>query len=126
MATPASPSASGSTTGSAKRSKPRPRARHLQYWSGGRWADDPLSDLARIRRDHRFLGIFVTTAQAQVTNTIRLNAVVGGLLNQVTVDTDLDIKAFLALFRGYRHVDSNTVPETTLPFTVVPNYHNGG
>jgi hypothetical protein len=60
-----------------------------------------------------------------VTNPIRLNALVGGLLNQVTVDSGLNIHTFLALFRRYRHLDPNAVPETTLPITVVPNYHYG-
>ena len=101
------------------------RARHLQYLANGRWADDPLSDLARIRRDHTFLRIFVTAAKAQVTNPVHLNALVGGLLNQVTVDSGLNIHSFLALFRRYRHLDPNAVPETTLPITVVPNYHYG-
>jgi hypothetical protein len=31
----------------------------------------------------------------------------------------------LSLFRHYRHLDVNTVPQTTLPITVVPNYHYG-
>jgi LCP family protein required for cell wall assembly len=101
------------------------RARHLQYLAGGRWTDDPLSDLARIRRDHTFLRIFVTAAKAQVTNPIHLNALVGGLLNQVTVDSGLNIHTFLALFRRFRHLDPNAVAETTLPITVLPNYHYG-
>ena len=101
------------------------RARHLQYLADGRWTDDPLSDLARIRRDHTFLRIFVTAAKAQVTNPIHLNALVGGLLNQVTVDSGLNIHTFLALFRRFRHLDPNAVAETTLPITVLPNYHYG-
>ncbi len=101
------------------------RARHLQYLSAGRWVDDPLSDLARIRRDHTFLRIFVTTAKAQVSNPLRLNALIGGLLNQVTVDSGLNLGSFLDLFRRFRHLDPNTVAETTLPVTVVPSYHYG-
>jgi len=101
------------------------RARHLEYYSGGRWILDPLSDLARIRRDHTFLRIFVTTAKSQVSNPFRLNALIGALLNQVTVDSGMDLGMFLDLFRRFRHLDPNTVPETTLPITVVPNYHYG-
>ena len=55
------------------------RARHLQYFANGRWNDDPLSDLARIRRDHTFLRIFVNTAKAQLSSPLRINALVGGL-----------------------------------------------
>jgi hypothetical protein len=32
----------------------------------------------------------------------------------------------LGLFRHFRHVDVNTVPDATLPITVVPNYHYAG
>ena len=102
------------------------RARHLQYYSNGRWLDDPLSDLGRIRRDHTFLRIFVTRAKAQVSNPLRLNALIGALLNQVTVDSGLNVTNLLDLFRRFRHLDPNTVPETTLPITVVRSYHFGG
>jgi LCP family protein required for cell wall assembly len=102
------------------------RARHLQYWSNGRWVDDPLSDLARIRRDHTFLRIFVNRAKGQVSNPLRLNALIGGLLNQVTVDSGLNVTSMLDLFRRFRHLDPDTVPETTLPITVVPSYRYGG
>jgi LCP family protein required for cell wall assembly len=102
------------------------RARHLQYFANGRWNDDPQSDLARIRRDHTFLRIFVNTAKAQVTNPFRLNNLVSGLLNQVTVDRGLGIATMLSLFRHYKHLNPDTVPETTLPITVVVNYHRAG
>jgi LCP family protein required for cell wall assembly len=101
------------------------RARHLQYYVNGRWHDDPLSDLARIRRDHTFLRVFASAARTQMSNPLNLNSLVGGLLNQVTVDSGLNVNAMLGLFRHYRHLDVNTVPQTTLPITVVPNYHYG-
>jgi LCP family protein required for cell wall assembly len=102
------------------------RARHLQYFANGRWNDDPQSDLARIRRDHTFLRIFVNAAKAQLTNPLKLNALVGGLLNQVTVDTGLNVNTMLTLLRHFRRLNPDTVPETTLPITVTPNYHFGG
>jgi LCP family protein required for cell wall assembly len=101
------------------------RARHLQYYANGRWNDDPLSDLARIRRDHTFLRIFVNAAKGQLTNPLKINALVGGLLNQVTVDSGLNVNTLLQLLRHYRHLNPDTVPETTLPITVVPNYRYG-
>jgi LCP family protein required for cell wall assembly len=102
------------------------RARHLQYQVNGRWLDDPQSDLARIRRDHTFLRIFVNTAKSQVSNPFRLNALVGGLLGQVTVDSGLNVSTMLGLFRHYRHLNPDAVPETTLPITVVGAYHYAG
>jgi len=102
------------------------RARHLQYLSQGVWIDDPQSDLSRIRRDHTFLKIFVNAAKAQASNPVRLNALVGGLLGQVTVDSGLNVNTMLDLFRHFRHINADTVAETTLPITVVGNYHFAG
>jgi LCP family protein required for cell wall assembly len=102
------------------------RARHLQYLAHGRWVDDPQSDLSRIRRDHTFLKLFATTAKAQATNPLRLNALAGGLLDQVTVDSGLNLSTMLELFRYFRNVSADLVPETTLPITVVANYHFAG
>jgi LCP family protein required for cell wall assembly len=102
------------------------RARHLQYYANGRWQNDPQSDLSRIRRDHTFLKLFVNTAKAQATNPLRLNALAGGLLNQVTVDSGLNLNTMLELFRYFRHINADAVPETTLPITVVPGYHFAG
>jgi LCP family protein required for cell wall assembly len=102
------------------------RARHLQYFANGRWQDDPQSDLSRIRRDHTFLKLFVNTAKAQASNPLRLNALAGGLLNQVTVDSGFNVNTMLELYRSFRHVNADAVPETTLPITVVPGYHFAG
>jgi hypothetical protein len=81
--------------------------------------------LARIRRDHTFLRVFANAAKAQLTNPVRLNALVGGLINQVTVDSGLDVKSLLALLRRWRHLSPDAVAQTTLPITVVTNYHYG-
>jgi LCP family protein required for cell wall assembly len=103
------------------------RARHLQYKApNGRWVSDPLSDLARIRRDHTFLRVFVNAAKSKMTDPLSANALIGGLLNQVTVDSHLNLGSMLTLFRHYKHLDPNTVPEMTLPITVVQNYHYAG
>jgi LCP family protein required for cell wall assembly len=102
------------------------RARHLQYLTNGRWADDPQSDLARIRRDHTFLRIFVAAVRAQTSNPLRLNALANGLLAQVTVDSGLNVHTLLNLFRHYHRINVDSVPETTLPITIVTNYHYSG
>jgi LCP family protein required for cell wall assembly len=102
------------------------RARHLQYLTNRRWMDDPQSDLSRIRRDHTFLRLFVDTAKAQATNPLRLNGLASGLLNQVTVDSGLNVNTMLELFRSFRHINADLVPETTLPITVVSQYHFAG
>jgi hypothetical protein len=42
------------------------------------------------------------------------------------VDSGLGLNTMLGLFRHFRHVDVSTVPDATLPVTVVPNYHYVG
>lgn len=102
------------------------RARHLQYFSNGSWHNDPLSDLSRIVRDHTFLRVFVSTARAEMTNPLKANALIGGLLHQVTVDPGLTPSMLLKIFKVYRHVNPSTIPETTMPITTVLSYHYGG
>ncbi|MDQ2754167.1 MAG: LCP family protein [Actinomycetota bacterium] len=102
------------------------RARHLQYYQGGRWQNDPESDLSRIVRDHIFLKIFANTAKAQLTDVFKANALIVGLLNQVTVDPGLNGSLLLQIFKHYRHLNVDAVPETTLPITVINNYYYEG
>ena len=102
------------------------RSRHLQYMQNGRWLNDPESDLARIVRDHIFLRVFVDTARAKLHSIFAANALIGGLLQQVTVDPGLTPQLLLELYKHYRTLNVNTVPETTLPITTVTNYHYAG
>lgn len=101
------------------------RARHLQYFDGTRWQNDPESDLSRIVRDHIFLKVFADTARVQLTDPLSANSLIGGLLNQVTVDPGLNVNTLLQLYKQYRHLNPDAVAETTLPITVVDNYRYG-
>jgi LCP family protein required for cell wall assembly len=106
------------------------RARHLQYMGpNGRWVDDPQSDLGRIRRNHEFLTVFAKTMKARgITNPLRANAVMGNLVHQVTIDSGLGAGTMVKLLRRYRNLNPDTVPQLTLPVTLVPqaNYRYGG
>jgi len=105
------------------------RARHLQYLQSGEWMNDPESDLSRIRRDHEFLTVLAKTVKAKgLTNPIQANAVLGNLVQQVTIDTGFSIGTMLHVLRRYRGLDPDTVPELTLPVTLVPsgNYRYDG
>jgi len=106
------------------------RARHLQYLQDGQWMDDPESDLSRIRRDHEFLDVFAETIKAKgLTNPIQSNAVLGNLVHQVSIDSGLSVGTMLNLIRTYRNLNPATVPELTLPVSLVPegNYgYDGG
>ncbi len=111
------------------------RSRHLQYDPPGlnapesSWPYDPESDLARIGRDHTFLRILVTTAESQgLTNPLKLNAFLGAVINQITIDPGLK-NQLVSLATHYRHLNPAAVPQTTLPVTQVGGssgyYYNG-
>jgi LCP family protein required for cell wall assembly len=105
------------------------RARHLQWKAFGRWFDDPQSDLSRIRRDHEFLTVLAKTIRSKgLSNPFRANAVIGNLVNQVTIDNGLSVSTMLNLLRAYGGLNPDTTPELTLPVTLVPSadYHYEG
>jgi LCP family protein required for cell wall assembly len=100
------------------------RARHLEWKAFGRWFPDPLSDLSRIRRDHEFLTVLAKTIKAKgLANPLRANAVIGNLVNQVTIDNGLSVSFMLTLLRAYGGLNPDTTPELTLPVTLVPGLH---
>jgi LCP family protein required for cell wall assembly len=102
------------------------RARHLQYDPPGvsptdhaAWPYDPESDLSRIVRDHAFLRELVSTALSQgVTNPLKANGFINGIINQITVDPGLRDQ-LVTLATHYRHLNPNTAPQTTLPVNQV-------
>jgi LCP family protein required for cell wall assembly len=105
------------------------RARHLQYEQGGRWLDDPQGDLSRIRRDHAFLAVLAKTVKAKgLTNPLRANAVLGSVVNQVTIDDGLSVATMVNVLRRYGGLNPDATPELTLPVTLVPsgNYRYDG
>ncbi len=100
------------------------RARHLEWKAFGRWFPDPQSDLSRIRRDHEFLTVLAKTIKAKgLANPLRANAVIGDLVNQVTIDNGLSVSFMLTLLRAYGGLNPDTTPELTLPVTLVPGLH---
>jgi LCP family protein required for cell wall assembly len=108
------------------------RARHLQYDPPGdkapryAWPQEAQSDLARIARDHTFLRILFTTALSQgLSSPFKLNAFLGAIINQITIDPGLKGQ-LLDLASTYKNVNPGSVPETTLPVTVVNGYHYDG
>ena len=101
------------------------RARHLQYDPPGDtgpragWPYDPESDLSRIVRDHTFLRVLATTAKSRgLTNPLTLNAFLGAVINQITVDSGLKSQ-LITVASHYRHLNPDSIPELTLPVTTV-------
>ena len=111
------------------------RARHLQYDPPGDnapradWPYDPESDLSRIVRDHTFLRVLASTAKSQgLTNPLTLNAFLGAIINQITVDSGLKSQ-IITVASHYRHLNPAAIPELTLPITTVggaSGYRYGG
>jgi LCP family protein required for cell wall assembly len=101
------------------------RARHLQYDPPGDtdpsydWPYDPESDLSRIVRDHTFLRVLVSTAESQgLTNPFKLNAFIGAVINQITIDPGLK-NELVSLATRYSNLNPASIPELTLPITTV-------
>jgi LCP family protein required for cell wall assembly len=109
------------------------RSRHLQYEPPGvpsspkgNWPYDPESDLSRIVRDHTFLRVLASTAESKgLSNPLTANALIGAVINQVTVDPGLKGQ-LLSLLGQYHNLNVATAPETTLPITTVSGYYYRG
>jgi len=96
------------------------RTRHLQYQNvdNGEWIFEAQSDLARIRRQQLFVKKVITKAEAQgLTNITKLNGVVGGIVDNVTVDSGFSQSLMIALARRYRSFNPASLPTATLPTT---------
>jgi LCP family protein required for cell wall assembly len=109
------------------------RSRHLQYYERGynvkdphSWPQEAQSDLARIQRDHTFLKVLASSVVSQgiTTNLVKANDILSSLINQVTIDPGLK-SDLLTLAKRYRSANLATIPELTLPVSVVPDaqYH---
>ncbi|HLI00162.1 MAG TPA: LCP family protein [Acidimicrobiales bacterium] len=102
------------------------RSRHLQYdppnvpvEDRANWPYDPESDLARIVRDHIFMRVLIKTAESQgLGNPLKLNSFLSAVTDQVTMDPGLRSQ-LINLAVHYRRIGAGSIPETTLPVTVV-------
>ena len=94
------------------------RTRHLEYEENGRWIFEAQSDLARIRRQQLFVKKVITKAEAQgLTSITKLNGVVGGIVDNITVDASFSQSLMISLARRYHSFNPGTLPTATLPTT---------
>jgi LCP family protein required for cell wall assembly len=102
------------------------RARHLQYDQGttseyaAYWPQENQSDLARIRRDHEFLRVLGSTVAKQglgdpITDINLINSVKSDL----TFDQSWSVTDMAHLVVDFHAVSVNSVPQLTLPVSVV-------
>jgi len=102
------------------------RARHLQYQpsqdagsSHYGWPYDPLSDLARIRRDHEFLRVMATAvAKRGLGNFVSDAQLIDSLAGNLEVDQGFSATDMANLVFEFHGVDPETVPQYTLPVVV--------
>src|SRR5581483_4062692 len=92
------------------------RARHMQYYDQGYWHYESESDLARIRRQQLFVRKVVHKAQSVgLFNITAINGVVGGVVNNLTVDSGFSQSEMLKLAKIYKNFNPDTTPAFTMP-----------
>lgn len=103
------------------------RARHLQYKPPTvttkdpyDWPQDPESDLSRIRRDHEFLRVLGTAlSHRNLADPVSDQKLIYALLPQVKVDSTMSFGHMVDLVTTFHGLDPNTVPQVTLPVSVI-------
>jgi LCP family protein required for cell wall assembly len=94
------------------------RARHYEYFENGRWQVEGESDLARIKRQQQFVKKMIAKAQSSgFTNPLELNRIIGGVTNNLTVDTGFSQNLMLSLAKRFRSLSPDSLPTTTPPTT---------
>ena len=94
------------------------RARHYEYFQNGRWHFEAESDLARIKRQQQFIKKMITKAQSSgLTNPLELNRIIGGVTNNLTVDSGFSQSLMLSVAKRFRSLSADSLPTTTLPTT---------
>jgi hypothetical protein len=104
------------------------RARHLQYdgdpsvdgTDAELWPQEAQSDLARIRRDHEFLRVLATAVSKKgLGNPITDLDLINSVKSDLTFDADWPVSDMQNLVLAFHSVDINSVPQLTLPVSVV-------
>ncbi len=110
------------------------RARHLQYRPSATttpyaedWPQESLSDLARIRRDHEFLRVLGSAVAKQGLGDPIADF---NLINSVKADLSFDqswsVNDMASLVLDFHSVNVNSVPQLTLPVSVVTDPDGAG
>lgn len=102
------------------------RARHLRYETVAGssdpyyWTQEPLSDLARIDRDHEFLRVLATAvAKQNLDNPVTDIGLINSLKSDLTFDNSWSVDDMAHLVLDFHSVDINSVPQLTLPVAEV-------
>jgi LCP family protein required for cell wall assembly len=111
------------------------RARHLQYALNTTsdyapdWPQENESDLARIRRDHEFLRVLAAAVAKQgLGNPISDFDLINSVKSDLTFDQSWSVNDMANLVLDFHSISINSVPQLTLPVSVVndPDGAGGG
>ncbi len=100
------------------------RSRHYEYYENGYWHSEAESDLARIQRQQAFIKKMIKKAASEFTNPLTLNAIIGGVTKNLTVDSGFSPGSMLSLVKDFRSMNVADIPNLTLP--VYGYVTNGG
>nr|MDQ6909722.1 LCP family protein [Actinomycetota bacterium] len=94
------------------------RSRRYEYFEGGKWREDPRSDLGRIQRQQDFIRRMLKKAVSTgLTNPLALNRLIGTGVKDVTIDDKLSTSDMVTLGKKFRSLNPDTVDMLTLPTT---------
>jgi LCP family protein required for cell wall assembly len=96
------------------------RSRHLFYFENGTWNADVQSDFSRIQRQDVFFRSMIDRLHAKVTNPLSINAFIGSLTTDITVNTAFKGQ-LLGLAEGFHGTGENGLKTETLPVTEFTN-----
>ena len=90
------------------------RSRYYQYYESGSWHYDPSSDIGRIERQNIVIQAIVGRARSSY-NPLTLNAFLGALVHDVTVDKAMTIGDMFSLATTYHAFSPSSLSSYTLP-----------
>jgi LCP family protein required for cell wall assembly len=110
------------------------RARHLRYQTSASnpdnpysWPQEAQSDLARIRRDHEFLRVLGSAVAKQgLGNPISDIGLINSVKSDLTFDQSWSVSDMANLVFDFHSVNINSVPQLTLPVSVVDDPKGAG
>ncbi len=102
------------------------RARHLQIYHPGdnlndpqSWAQEPESDLARIRRTHEFLRVLAKELSGNgLSNPSTDVSLAQSVSHDLTIDQNLTLSTMVSLAENFNSVPIGSVPQLTYPVIV--------
>ncbi len=91
------------------------RSRYYEYEvSPGHWVYDPSSDLGRIQRQNTVIESVINKAKSSY-NPLTINAFIGTIVKDITVDTGMSSGTMLSLAERYHAFSGSALQTFTLP-----------